>query len=76
MNHNHTLQINPWHCEEEPQNLTNSHKTSGREIKQSNQVSFTRQDDFKTRNDTEQCIIKQGPNTEPAQIMGGALNNK
>ena len=25
--YNHTLQTNPWHCEEEPQN-TNSHKQS------------------------------------------------
>ena len=27
--HNHTLQTNPWRCEEEPQINTN-HKTSGR----------------------------------------------
>ena len=76
MYRNHTLQINPRDCEEEPQNLANSHKTSGREMKQSSQLSFPRQDDIKTRNDTEQCITKQGPNTEPAQIMGGTLNNR
>ena len=28
----HSLQINPQHCDEEPQN-TNSHKTSGRQLK-------------------------------------------
>ena len=40
---NHTLQTNPWHNEEEPQNA-NSHKTSGRQLKQSNKLSRPRQD--------------------------------
>ena len=30
--HNHTLQTNKWYCEEERQN-TNSHKTSGTQLK-------------------------------------------
>ena len=30
--HNHKLQTNPWHREEEPQN-TNSQKTLGRQLK-------------------------------------------
>ena len=30
--HNYTLQTNPGHCEEEPQN-TDCHKTSGRQLK-------------------------------------------
>ena len=37
--HNHTLQTNPWWREEEPQN-TNSHKISGRQLKQSDQLSL------------------------------------
>ena len=45
---NHTLQTS----EEEPQN-TNSHKTSRRQLKQSNQLSLPRQDDCKTRKDTK-----------------------
>ena len=43
-NHNHTLQTNPQHFEEEPQN-TDSHKTPGRQLKQSNQLSFLHHDD-------------------------------
>ena len=46
--HNHTPQTNPRHREEEPQN-TGCHKTSGRQLKQSNQLSFPHQDDCKTR---------------------------
>ena len=48
--HNHTLQTIPCHREEEPQN-TDSHKTSGRQPKQSNQL-LAHQDDCKTRKDT------------------------
>ena len=35
--HNHKLQTNPWHREEEPHN---NHETPGRQIKQSNQLSL------------------------------------
>ena len=35
--HNHKLQTNPWHCEEEPHN---HHETSGRQTNQSNQLSL------------------------------------
>ena len=48
--HNHTVQTNPWHRVEEPQR-NNSHKTSGRQLKKSNQLSLPRQDDIKTRKD-------------------------
>ena len=37
--HNHTLQTHPWHHEKERLN-TISHKTSGRQLKQSNQLSL------------------------------------
>ena len=46
--HNHTPQTNPRHREEEPQN-TDRHKTSGRQLKQSNQFSLPHQDDGKNR---------------------------
>ena len=60
--YNHTLQTNPGHCEEEPQNI-NSHETPGRQPKQSNQLSIPHQN-HKTRKDNYQCTTKQGPNTE------------
>ena len=41
----HTLQTKPWHREEEPQN---THKTSGIQLKQSNELSLR-----KTRKDTK-----------------------
>ena len=50
--HNHTLQTIPWQREEEPQN-TNSHMTSGRQLKQNYQLSLPRQDVCKTKNDTK-----------------------
>ena len=40
--HNHKLQTNPWHCEEEPHN---HHETPVKQTKQSNQPSLPRQDD-------------------------------
>ena len=46
--HNHKLQANPWHREEEPHN---NHETQGRQTKQSNQLSFSQRDDYKTRKD-------------------------
>ena len=46
--HNHTPQTDPWHREEEPQN-TDCHKASGRQLKQSNQLSLPHQDDCITR---------------------------
>ena len=44
--HNHKLQTNLWHHEEEPHN---NHKTPGRQTKQSNQLSLPHQDDCKTK---------------------------
>ena len=46
--HNHKPQTTPWHREEEP---LNRHETSGRQVKQSNQLSLPRQDDCNTRMD-------------------------
>ena len=44
--HNHKLQTNLWHHEEEPHN---NHKTPGRQTKQSNLLSLPHRDDCKTR---------------------------
>ena len=43
---NHKLQINLWHCEEEPHT---NHETTGRHTKQCNKLSLPHQDDCKTR---------------------------
>ena len=48
--HNHILQTNIRHGEEEPQNIY-SNNTSARQQKQSNQLSL--QDDCKTKMDTK-----------------------
>ena len=46
--HNHKLQTNQWHHEEEPHS---NQETPGKQIKQSNQLSLPHQDDCKTRRD-------------------------
>ena len=53
--HNHKPQTTLWHREEEP---LNHHKTPGRQIKQSNQLSLPHQDDCNTRTDTKQRTTK------------------
>ena len=45
--HNHKLQTNLWHHEDEPHNNLNS---PGGQAKQSNQLSLPHQDDCNTRN--------------------------
>ena len=59
--HNHKLQTNPWHREEEPHN---NHETPGRQIKQSNQLSLPHQDDCKTRRDIKKRTAKHRTITE------------
>ena len=54
--HNNTLQTNPRHREEDPQNI-NSIKISERQLKQINQLCLPRQDDCKTRKDTKYCKL-------------------
>ena len=62
----------PW---KEPQN-SNSHKTSVRQLKKSNQLSLVCQFDCKTRNATKQCTTKQGQNTETPQSLRYKFNNE
>ena len=54
--HNHKLQTNLWHREEERHN---NHETPRRQTKQSNQLSLLHQDDSKTRMDIKQRTTKQ-----------------
>ena len=63
------LLINPRHREEEQQNIY-SHKTSGRQLKQSNYHSVPRQDVNKNRKNTKRCITKQIPTQNPKHILG------
>ena len=46
--YSHKLQTNPRHCEEEPREI-NSNKTSRRQLKQSNLLSFPRQDEIEQK---------------------------
>ena len=46
--HNHKLQTNPWHPEEEPHD---NHETPGRQTKLSIKLSLPHQDNSKTRRD-------------------------
>ena len=59
--HNHKLQTNPWHREEEPHN---NHETPGRQTKQSNKLSLPHQDDCKTRRNIEKHTTKHRTITE------------
>ena len=72
--HNHKLQTNPPHREEEPQDIHNN-KTPKRQQKQSNQLSLLHQDNCKTRKG-KVIHTKTKTNTEPPQTVGGTYNNK
>ena len=61
--HNHKLQTDPWHCEEEPHN---NHETPGRQTK----LPLPHQDDCKTRMDIKYIEQLQTP------TMGVTLSNK
>ena len=67
--HNHTLQTNTRHCEQEPQN-TNSYKTSGRQLKQSNQLSLPLLDEDPSQNPHNQWgYMKQGIDNNRATAL-------
>ena len=68
--HNHTPQTNPRHCEEEPQN-TDCHNASGRQLKQSSQLSSPHEDDCRTR----RLQNAEQQNKDQTQ-MGATINNK
>ena len=59
--HNHKLQTNP-------------HKTPGKQIKQTNQLSLPHQDDLKTRMDMSN--VQQNIEQLQTPAMGVAINNK
>ena len=70
--HNHKLQTNLWHREEELQDIySNNTPNMQKKKKQRNQLSRPRQDDYKTRK-VKVMHTKTKTNTEPPQTMGGA----
>ena len=71
--HNHTLQTDTLHREEETQS-TNSHMTFKAIL--SNHLSLPQRDDCKTRNDIRYCTKKQGPKTKNPQTIGATINNE
>ena len=61
--HNHKLQTNPWHREEEPHN---NHEAPGRHTKQSNQLSLSLQNIDQLQNPTMGVTINnKSTTTEP-----------
>ena len=75
--HNHKLQTNPWHREEEPHK---NHETPGRQTKQSNQLSLPHQDDCKTRRGimlrtTKHRMITDNKERLQTPTMGVIINN-
>ena len=69
--HNHKRQTTPWHREEEP---LNNHKTPGRQIKQSNQLSLPHQDDCNTT--MEISNVQQNVGQLQTPTMGVTINKK
>ena len=67
--HNHKPQTTLWHREEM---RLNHHETAGRQIKQSNLLSFPHQDDCDTRMDTKQHTTKHRTITD----SNNGSNNK
>ena len=68
--------IRKYHNREEEPQKTNSHNTQGIQLKKkSKQLSVPNQDYCKSKRGTKYRITKQGPNTEPPQTMGAAINN-
>ena len=65
--HNHKPQTTPRHREEEP---LNHHTTLGRQIKQSNQLSLSHQDDCNTSNGQQNIEHLQTP------TMGVTINKR
>ena len=69
--HNHTLQTNPLHREEETHS-TNSPMTLNAFLSNL-YLSLPHRIDCKTRNDTKYCTTKQGPNTKIKQTIGATI---
>ena len=70
--HNHTPQTIPRHRKEEPQN-SDCHKTSGRQVKQSNQVSLPHQNDCKIR---RYKVLNNKTRTKHRTTTNNGNNNK
>ena len=70
--YNHKPQTTLWHREEEP---LNHQETSGRQIKQSNQLSLPHQDDCNTRTDTKHRTTKHRTITDSHNGSKQKVNN-
>ena len=70
--HNHELQTNTWHREEEPHN---NQETPERQTKQSNKLSLPHQDDCKTRIDIKKRTAKHRTITESHSNNKQHVNN-
>ena len=68
--HNHKLQTNPWHREEE---LHNNLETPGRQTKQSNQLSLPIE--MIAKLEWTQSIAQQNIEQLQNPTMGGTINN-
>ena len=68
--HNHKLQTNLWHREEEPRN---NHETPGRQTKQSNHLSLPHRNDCKARMDT---ILNTAKHKTITESQNGSNNPK
>ena len=68
---NHKLQTDPRHREKEPHN---NHETSGRQTKQSNQLSLPHQDDCKLEGTYSN--VQQNIDQLQTPTMGVTINNK
>ena len=56
--HNHKLQTNPWHREDEPHN---NHEPPGRQTKRSNQLCVPRQSNVKQNVEQLQTCVARTP---------------
>ena len=74
-NHNHTLQTNPPHCDEEPQNIY-INKTSVRQQKQINSVLYLFKTIAKVETGHKVMHYKTETNTEPPHTMRNTSNNR
>ena len=70
--HNHTLQTNPLHREEETHS-TNSPMPLKQFLSNHLSLSLPQRDDCKTRNDAKYYTTKQGPNTKIKQTIGATM---
>ena len=74
--HNHKLQTNLRHREEEAQNTnSNSNITSKGNLSYSNEFSLPQRDDCKTRGGTKYCAKNKDQTQTSHKAIGATINN-